>query len=141
VATNKKPKAKPSRSDETAELRQRLAEARQHRDLLINTVHRLAGLAAAAPLAEALPPTKLSRAQTDAIVEGCIDNAASPGAVYDDGTQLKSIPVRPDDLNGCLNSGLDLVNPYRYTSGVILPTWTVLMLKTDAYNKYYFSHR
>jgi hypothetical protein len=45
----RKRKAKRSRSDEVAELRQRLAEARQHRDLLINTVHRLAGLVAAAP--------------------------------------------------------------------------------------------
>jgi len=51
MAINKKQKqnAKSSRPDETTELRQRLAEARQHRDLLINTVHRLAGLAAAAP--------------------------------------------------------------------------------------------
>ena len=76
---------------------------------------------------------------TDAVVDGCIENAA-PGRPYDDTTPLSSIPVRPDDLNNCLNSALDLVEPYRYTSGVIQSAWTVGLLKTDANHRYLASH-
>jgi hypothetical protein len=91
---------------------------------------------AAAP---APAPGKLSRAETDAIVDSCIA-AAAPGRPYNDSTPLSSIPVHPDDLNGCLNDGLDLVDPFRYTSGTISSSWTVKMLKTDAYNRYVASH-
>jgi hypothetical protein len=92
-----------------------------------------------ARLAAAPAAARLSRSQTDAIVDGCIA-AAAPGRPYNDTTPLKSIPVRPDDLNQCLNDGLDLVTPYRYTSGIILDTWKVKMLKTDAYNRHVVSH-
>jgi hypothetical protein len=77
---------------------------------------------------------------TDPIVQGCVARAAQPGTPFDDDSVLNGIPVRPDDLIKCLNIGLTLRDPYRYTSGQIDGAWTVRQLKTDAHNRYLACH-
>jgi len=77
---------------------------------------------------------------TDPVVQSCIAKAAQPGAPFTDDSKLNGIPVEPDDLIKCLNKGLTLSDPYRYTSGQIDGAWTVRKLKTDAHNRYLACH-
>jgi hypothetical protein len=77
---------------------------------------------------------------TDPIVQSCIAKAAQPGAPFTDDSKLNGIPVEPDDLIKCLNKGLTLTDPYRYTSGQIDGAWTVRKLKSEGHNRYLACH-
>ncbi len=72
----------------------------------------------------------LRAVNVDAVVDGCV-RAASGGADFDDDSVLNGIPVVPNDMTGCLNHGLGLVNQ-RYERDDIDGGWTVGQLKDDA---------
>jgi len=105
---------------------------------------RLHGLAltehSAALRAHATAMATGSAVNTDAIVNNCISMAAN-GAGYGDDTPFSAIPLDPNDMNDCLNSGLDLAGTqYEYTTDSISSSSTPRKLRVDGHNRYLAAH-